>query len=103
MEQGPDDGGCHSSRRHNHAPPGSVRMAQALEPHHKKNGGKQVSGLKDDLSGAHFFSSAFGASFLWNILSMRSVIRNPPVTLIMAEVTATHPSTEISIGWGWSA
>src|SRR5882724_11175676 len=66
-------------------------MAQPFQAKDEENGGDQISSFKKIRGSVHFFSSAFTASFLRNILSMRSVIRKPPVTLIMAEVTATVP------------
>src|SRR5262249_2899424 len=73
------------------------RVAQALEAHDKENGSDQVRAFQKILAVAHFFSSAWTASFLRNIFNMRSVIRKPPVTLIMAEVIARQPRIEASV------
>src|SRR6476469_2318366 len=100
MEKRAYHGGSHSSGSHNHAAARRVRMAQSLQAKNKETGGNQICGFEEILSVAHFFSSGFsvlGASFLRNIFSMRSVIRKPPVTLIMAEVTAAHPRIDASI------
>src|SRR5689334_12632229 len=95
LEQSADDGGRHSRSRHDHSTAGRVRMTKPLQAKDEKNGGNQVDCF-DQESGVHFFSSALTASFLRNILSIRSVIRNPPVTLIMAEVTAAQPRIEVT-------
>src|SRR5882724_12298966 len=100
MKKRANNSGSHSGGSHNHAAARRVRMAQSLQAKNKKAGGDQVCGFQEILRVAHFFSSGLtglGASFLRNILSMRSVMRKPPVTLIMAEVTAAQPRIEASI------
>src|SRR5262249_68789 len=99
MKESANQGSRHPRRGHNHAAPRGVRMAQALQAHHEQAGGNQVCGFEKILAEDHFFSSALTTSFLRNILSMRSVIRKPPVTLIMAEVTARQPRTEARVWW----
>src|SRR5258708_16086426 len=79
-------------------------MAETFQSKDEENRCKQIDGF-DQVSEIHFFSSAllFSAttgSFLRNIFNMRSVMRKPPVTLIMAEVTAAHPSNEASRACG---
>src|SRR5215467_7411271 len=76
-------------------------MAEPLQAKNKQAGGDEISGFQEVLGVGHFFSSALTASFLRNILSMRSVMRKPPVTLIMAEVTAAQPRIEARV-WCWS-
>src|SRR5437660_12924082 len=71
-------------------------MAQPFQAQDEENRGYQIGSFKR-IGEDHFFSSAVTASFLRNILSMRSVIRKPPVTLIMAEVTATVPRMVLSV------
>src|SRR6476661_6102303 len=93
--------GGHAGRSHDHAAARGVRMAEPLQAKDEEARSDQVCGFKKILSVAHFFSSGLTASFLRNILSMRSVMRKPPVTLIMAEVTAAQPRIEASI-WCWS-
>src|SRR3954447_7625153 len=100
MEKRADNSGSHAGRSHNHSAARRIRMAQPLQAKNEQAGSDEVCGFKEILSVAHFFSSGLsvlGASFLRNILSMRSVIRNPPVTLIMAEVTAAQPRIDASI------
>src|SRR5438309_5194416 len=100
MEQRAYYSGRHSSRSHDHAAARRIRMAESLQAKNEQAGGDEICSFQKILSVAHFFSSglaALGASFLRNIFSMRSVIRNPPVTLIMAEVTAAQPRIEASI------
>src|ERR1700704_3198975 len=100
MKKCANHSGGHSSGSHDHAAARGVRMAQPLQAKNEEAGGDQVCGFEEILSVAHFFSSGLtglGTSFLRNILSMRSVIRKPPVTLIMAEVTAAQPRIEASI------
>src|SRR5689334_22261357 len=104
MEQRSNNGSGHAGGSHDHAAARRVRMAQPLQAQYEEAGGNQICGFKKILRVAHFFSSglaALGASFLWNILSMRSVIRKPPVTLIMAEVTAAQPRISARV-WCWS-
>src|SRR5258708_12052353 len=95
MKQRADKRGGHAGGGHDHAAARRVRMAQALEAHDKQNGGEQVSCFKY-VGADPFLASAFTGSFLRNILSMRSVIRKPPVTLMVAEVTAIHPRIVLS-------
>ena len=40
-----------------------------------------------------------GFSARWNIFSMRSVMMNPPTTLMVAEATAMVPSTVLTVPW----
>src|SRR5260370_34688595 len=102
MKERSEGGRRHTRGCHDHAATRGVGMAQALQAHHEENRSNKVSSLKKQLAVAHFFPSAAWASFrvasfLWNILSIRSVIRNPPVTLIMAEVTAVQSKIEDSV------
>src|SRR5579872_7186177 len=107
MEERAENRREHSGGRQDHAAARRIRMAQPFQSENKQDGGGQIGGFKK-IAGVHFFSpvlsSVFMASFLRNILSMRSVIRNPPVTLIVAEVTAAHPRIEASRVWfSWLA
>src|SRR5262249_19580855 len=100
MEQRAKDSGGHTGCGQDHPASGSIRMAQAPQAQNKQAGGDQVCGFEKILCVGHFFSSALAASFLRNIFSMRSVMRKPPVTLIMAEVTARPPRTSANT-WCW--
>src|SRR5579859_473326 len=100
MKQRAKHSGSHAGRSHDHAAARGVRMAESFQAKDEQARSDQVCGFKKILRVAHFFSSglaALGASFLRNILSMRSVMRKPPVTLIMAEVTAAQPRIEASM------
>src|SRR5579859_522329 len=97
MKKRAEHGGGHAGRGHDHAPTRGVRMAEALQAEHEQAGGNQVCGFEKILGVGHFFPSALTTSFLRNILSMRSVMRKPPVTLIMAEVTAAQPRIEARV------
>src|SRR6185312_17185692 len=101
MKQRAENRSSHARRRQDHASARRIRMAQALEAKHKQDGSDEICGFNKILGVGHFFSSAFTASFLRNILSMRSVMRKRPVTLIMAEVTAAQPRISARV-WCWS-
>src|SRR5205807_2130345 len=97
MEHGSQNGGRHSRGRHDHSPAGCIGMAQPLQAQDEEDRRYQIGDFKKIGGCVHFFASALTASFLRNIFSMRSVIRKPPVTLIMAEVTATVPRMVLSV------
>src|SRR5262249_46817814 len=91
-----DDRDQHSQRGHIHSAAGSLRVAQSFQTENEKDRGEQIAEF-DNIIAAHQCRSSFTPESLpppmrsLNILSMRSVIMNPPTTLIIAETTAIKP------------
>src|SRR5437868_14818977 len=72
-------------------------MREPFEAEDEENRSSQVSELDVDVHFAlPFFSAGFTGISRLNILSMRSVMRKPPITLIEAEITAMNPSQVLS-------
>src|SRR5262245_16985991 len=96
MNQGADDGHKHSERGHIHSATRRLRMAQSFQAEDEQDRGEQVTEFNKIIA-AHQRFSSFPPESLpppirsLNILSIRSVIINPPTTLIIAEVTAIKP------------
>src|SRR5207302_5552304 len=93
LEKRSHDGAEHAGGGQHHAAPGGVRMAEPLEAEYEKDRGDEVGDF--DRVEAHFFFASSLVSFLRNILSMRSVIMNPPTTLAVARITAINPSQAV--------
>ncbi len=97
---GPDerayDGGEHAALGQEHAAPRGVGVRHHLERQDEQDRRNQVRQFHEICACAirgrvHLEASFAGASRLRNILSMRSVMPNPPTTLTVAVVTATKP------------
>src|ERR1700693_4655086 len=92
LEEGAADGQGHSEFAGPNAMPGGGRRAHPFQRHDKKRGGDQVDDFDEGSRAGSCDHGFFGALPL-NILIMRSVIRNPPTTLLVAATIASVPST----------
>src|SRR6185312_11288280 len=95
IEQRSHDGSGHARCCQQHSPAGRIGMGKPLQSKYEQNGSREVGELNVDVQAAFPFwalSPGFTGISRLNIFSMRSVIRNPPITLIEAETTATNPS-----------
>src|SRR5271167_790191 len=90
MQQGPANGQDHADLAGQHSAARRRRRAQPFQRKDKKNAGDEIDDL-DDLLIAGEVGHGFVGRLLLNILSMRSVIRNPPTTLLVAATTARKP------------
>src|SRR5438067_11292405 len=72
--------------------PGSARRAHPFQRQNEQRAGNQINDLNDVLISGEIGHGLVGRLLL-NIFSMRSVIRNPPTTLLLAATTAITPST----------
>src|SRR5438128_7028950 len=72
--------------------PGSARRAHPFQRQNEERAGDQINDFNDVLISGEIGHGLVGRLDL-NILSMRSVIRNPPTTLLVAAITASVPST----------
>src|SRR5262249_32276976 len=72
------------------------RRAQPLEGQNEKSRGNQIGNFNDMLQARKIGHGFFGPLAL-NILSIRSVMRNPPTMLLVAATIATVPKTFASI------
>src|SRR2546427_3910737 len=79
-----------------HAVAGRARGTQPFEREDEKSGGDEVGNF-DDLFGADHGVHGFLGPLARNILSIRSVIRNPPTRLPVAATMAMVPSTVESV------
>src|SRR5262245_19177576 len=96
MQQCADDGHQHSKGGGIHTATSRFRMAHPLEAVYEKDRGEQIAEFNKVIAAHHRFSSFPPESLpppirSLNILSMRSMLMNPPTTLILAEVTAMQP------------
>src|SRR5690242_5830739 len=98
MEERPDDCRRHSGSRKQHAASGRVGMREPLQSENEEDRSRQIAELDVNVHFEFPFLEAglVGTSRL-NIFSIRSVIMNPPITLIDAEITAMKPS-HVAIG-----
>ena len=68
-------------------------MRESLQSKDKQDGSSEVTELDVDIHFEFpFFPAGFTGGSRLNIFNMRSVIMNPPITLIEAEITAMKPS-----------
>src|SRR5262249_13512803 len=83
----------HSQRGHVHSAAGRLRIAQSFQAEDKKDRGEQIAEF-DKIIAVHQRCSSFPPESppppirSLNILSIRSVIINPPTTFIIAEMPA---------------
>ena len=93
LEERAHNGSRHAGSREQHATSCRIGMGEPLQPKYKQDRRKQVAQLDVDVQFERpFFSAGFTGISRLNIFSMRSVMRNPPMTLIEADTTATNPS-----------
>ena len=100
-DEGADDGGEHAAFGQEHAAARSLGMRHALERKDEEDGSDQVGGFHEVGGQGHLAtpaSAGFASLRLLNILSMRSVMPNPPTTLMVAVVTATNPRMCAKVG-----
>src|ERR1019366_4133366 len=99
VQQRADDGKQHAHRRLLHAEPGLRGLRERTQSEDEQDRCREIRGLDDQVARAelvHLAGSVFATTalvFTWplNIASMRSVIRKPAVTLVIAQTTATKP------------
>src|SRR5256712_10283317 len=72
--------------------PGSARRAHPFQRQNEQRAGDQINDFNDVLISGEIVHG-FVRRLLLNIFSIRSVIRNPPTTLLVAATTAITPST----------
>src|SRR5437763_601955 len=72
--------------------PGSARRAHPFQRQNEQRAGDQINDFNDVLISGEIGHGLVGRLLL-NIFSIRSVIRNPPTTLLVAATTAITPST----------
>ena len=91
VDQGAYDGEQHADGGIAH--PGSrlLRTAQSPKPDDEKDRAHQVGALDDQVAQRKAPGHLGFRSSRLNILSMRSVMRNPPTTFTVAQITATKP------------
>ena len=97
MQQGPANGQGHADFAGSDAALGGGRTAQPFQRKNKENAGNQVDDLDDLLISREVGGHGFVGRLDLNILSMRSVIRKPPTTLLVAAITARTPNTNESV------
>src|SRR5580692_6151784 len=71
--------------------------AHPLQRKNKENAGDEVGNLDNLLISRQVGVHGFVGRLDLNIFSMRSVIRNPPTTLVVAATTARNPNTKESV------
>src|SRR5947207_15761551 len=72
--------------------PGSARRAHPFQRQNEQRAGDQINDFNDVLISGEIGHGLVGRLLL-NIFSIRSVMRNPPTTLLVAATTAITPST----------
>src|ERR1700686_3842524 len=97
MEQGTGDGEDHADLASSHAALGRGWRAHPFQRQNKENAGDEVDDLDDLLIAREIGGHGFVGRLDLNIFSMRSVIRNPPTTLLVAAITASTPKTNDSV------
>src|SRR3954465_5842972 len=80
-----------------HAAARFFRRCEPLQPENEQDRRRQVH--RFDEVGPHFLSVSTTRSVRLSMRSMRSVMMNPPTTLIVAEVTATKPRMVATCPW----
>ena len=100
VDQRADDGEQHADRRLLHAALALVRAGQALQAEDEEDRRGQVARLDDEVSRIVTSGRFRGRrrprrcprrALRLNIFSMRSVMRKPPTTLVVAQTTAMKP------------
>ena len=120
IDQRADHGHQHADGGQLHAAAGLVGRGQSAQAEDEQHRGGQVGGLDEELAQPSPAASTpatrrigrgdqrceqvasalvigYFRSWRLNILSMRSVIMNPPTTLIVAAVTATKPRNVLKL------
>ena len=95
MHQRADNGRQHSGLGQEHSAARRLRMAHRLQAEHEEDRREQIGGFDEVGRRAHL-RTTFSCWRFWNIFSMRSVIPNPPTTLMVEVVTARNPSMVLS-------
>src|ERR1700681_1368779 len=90
MQERSGDSQEHAQFAGPHAATGGGGRTHPLQRQNKKRGGNQVSDF-DDLCGGKLGHHDFFGPLTLNILSMRSVMRNPPTMLLVAEQMGMVP------------
>ena len=88
VQERADDGEQHPQLGEEHPAAGGLGVAETAQPHDEEDGGEQVEELQQ--VALHYFRAR-------NILRMRSVMRNPPTTLMVEAVTAMKPSAVLTL------
>src|SRR5262249_53999304 len=103
VEQRADHGEQHAERGLPHAAAGPFGIAQAPKTDDEQQRGSEVQQLNQRFAGSDLVAREdFGQRHALrpgrlNILSIRSVMRNPPTTLMVAQATAIEPSTLLTL------
>ena len=92
VEECADDCEEHAHRGELHAASRRIWLGEAAKAEDERRRSGNVGDLDEECANLRVH---FGASVFLNILSMRSVITNPPTTLMVAAATATAPMTLI--------
>src|SRR6516164_4150064 len=87
MEQSPGNGQNHSQLSSPDSAPGGGGYTQPLKREDEQHRGDEIRDL-DDLLGGEGLVHGFLGLLALNIFSMRSVIKKPPTTLLVAAITA---------------
>src|SRR5271154_2886377 len=97
MQQGAGNGQDHSNLAGTDPALGGCRRAHPFQRQNKESAGDEVDDLDDLLISGEVRGHGFVGRLDLNILSMRSVMRNPPTTLLVAATTARNPKTKESV------
>ena len=97
MQQGPADGQYHADLAGPDAVAGGLGRAHPSQRKNEEDAGDQVNDFDDVLAACELCGHGFVGRLDLNILSMRSVIRNPPTTLLVAAMTGEHAQDEREI------
>src|SRR5439155_357067 len=92
VQQRARDGQHHTDLTGPYSVAGSARRAHPSQRQNEERAGDQINDFNDVLISGEIGHGLVGRLVL-NIFSMRSVIRNPPTTLLVAATTAITPST----------
>jgi hypothetical protein len=104
VQQRPDDRDEHPELTEKEPSTGRLRTGETAEAQDEEDRREQITEGEKNCRRGHEPAPACDAAdftgdvegFFWNIRSIRSVMRNPPTTLIVAHVTATKPSSSLS-------
>src|SRR5882724_4670730 len=96
MEESSCDGERHTQLACENTAPGGSRSAHPHQGQDEKRCGDEVCDLDQQIA-AENSAHAFFAPLGLNIFSMRSVMRNPPTMLLVAETIAIVPKTAASV------
>src|SRR5215472_17346099 len=98
-DKGANDCGEHTALGEEHAAACGLGMRHAFERKDEENGSDQISSFHEVGREGHFASGLASDLRLLNIFSMRSVMPNPPTTLMVAAVTAMKPRMCANLGY----